>query len=180
MLVKGTPGDHKVGHVFFIVDFLHSWFQMRLYTQVNIVHNHWQRFTRSFSTSTVNSLTPGRFPWKFIRINFKLSLVLNGWGVSCEISPRWMSLHLTDDKSTLVQVMAWCHQATSHYLFRFWLSSISPYGVTRVTLLVMRLAYFQKTRSIPWLLMSWFLLSPGHQQPWHWSCRINGSLTPTM
>ena len=23
---------------------------------------------------------------------------------------------LTDDKSTLVQVMAWCRQATSHYL----------------------------------------------------------------
>ena len=25
-------------------------------------------------------------------------------------------LDLTDDKSTLVQVMAWCRQATSHYL----------------------------------------------------------------
>ena len=27
-----------------------------------------------------------------------------------------MPLDLTDDKSTLVQVMAWCRQATSHYL----------------------------------------------------------------
>ena len=27
-----------------------------------------------------------------------------------------MPLDLTDDRSTLVQVMAWCHQATSHYL----------------------------------------------------------------
>ena len=27
-----------------------------------------------------------------------------------------MSMDLTDDKSTLVQVMAWCCQATSHYL----------------------------------------------------------------
>ena len=27
---------------------------------------------------------------------------------------------LTDDKSTLVQVMAWCHQATSHYLNQCW------------------------------------------------------------
>ena len=26
-----------------------------------------------------------------------------------------MSQDLTDDKSTLVKVMAWCHQATSHY-----------------------------------------------------------------
>ena len=28
----------------------------------------------------------------------------------------WMPQDLTDDKSTLVQVMAWCRQATSHYL----------------------------------------------------------------
>ena len=38
---------------------------------------------------------------------------------------------LTDDKSTLVQVMAWCRQATSHYLSQCWLSSLSPYGVAR-------------------------------------------------
>ena len=37
----------------------------------------------------------------------------------------------TDDKSTLVQVMAWCRQATSHYLSQCWLSSLSPYGVAR-------------------------------------------------
>ena len=32
---------------------------------------------------------------------------------------------------TLVQVMAWCHQATSHYLSQCWPRSLSPYGVTR-------------------------------------------------
>ena len=32
---------------------------------------------------------------------------------------------------TLVQVMAWCHQATSHYLNQCWPRSMSPYGVTR-------------------------------------------------
>ena len=42
-----------------------------------------------------------------------------------------MSLDLADDKSTLVQVMAWCRQATSHYLNQCWLRSLSPYGVTR-------------------------------------------------
>ena len=35
------------------------------------------------------------------------------------------------DKSTLVQVTAWCHQATSHYLSQCWPRSLSPYGVTR-------------------------------------------------
>ena len=42
-----------------------------------------------------------------------------------------MSLDFTDDQSTLVQVMAWCRQATSHYLSQCWPRSLSPYGVTR-------------------------------------------------
>ena len=41
-----------------------------------------------------------------------------------------MALDLTD-KSTLVQVMAWCHQATSHYLSQCWPKFMLPYGVTR-------------------------------------------------
>ena len=44
---------------------------------------------------------------------------------------RWMPRNLTDDKSTLVQVMSWCRQAPSHYLSQCWPSSMSPYGVTR-------------------------------------------------
>ena len=35
------------------------------------------------------------------------------------------------DESTLVQVMAWCQQATCLYLSQCWPSSWSPYGVTR-------------------------------------------------
>ena len=42
-----------------------------------------------------------------------------------------MPLDLTDDKSTLVQVMAWCRQATSHYLSQCWPKSLSLYGNTR-------------------------------------------------
>ena len=42
-----------------------------------------------------------------------------------------MPLDLTDDKSTLVQVMAWCRQATSLYLRQCWPRFLSPYGVTR-------------------------------------------------
>ena len=37
----------------------------------------------------------------------------------------------TEDKSTLVQVMVWCRQATSHYLSQCWPRSMSPYGVAR-------------------------------------------------
>ena len=53
------------------------------------------------------------------------------WGISCKIALRWMPLDLTDDKSTLVQVMAWCRQATSHYLSQCWPRSLVPYDVTR-------------------------------------------------
>ena len=42
-----------------------------------------------------------------------------------------MSLDFIDDQSTLVQVMAWCRQATSHNLSQCWPRSISPNGVTQ-------------------------------------------------
>ena len=32
-------------------------------------------------------------------------LEIGGWGISYEIALMWISLYLTDDKSTLVQVM---------------------------------------------------------------------------
>ena len=50
--------------------------------------------------------------------------MFDGWGISSK-----MSLDLTDGKSTMVQVMAWCRQATSHYLSQCWPRSVSPYQV---------------------------------------------------
>ena len=45
-----------------------------------------------------------------------LILMINVCGITCEIVQRWMSLDPTNEKSALVQVMAWCHQATNNYL----------------------------------------------------------------
>ena len=64
-------------------------------------------------------------------VTSKLISVTDGWGISRKIALRWMPLDLTDDKSTLVKVMAWCRQATNHYLCQCWPRSLSPYGVTR-------------------------------------------------
>ena len=83
------------------------------------------------STRIVNSLAPGRFEWKFRQAIFKSILVIDGWTISCWIVLNWMSLDLTEDKSTLVQVMAWCRQATSHYLSQCWPRSVLPYDVPR-------------------------------------------------
>ena len=81
----------------------------------------------------INSLALERLQSNFRSVIFKLTLVNGGWGISYVIALRWMPLDLTDDKSTikLVQVMAWCCQATSHYLSQCWLRSMSPNGVTR-------------------------------------------------
>ena len=81
-------------------------------------------------TRKVNSLASGKFEWNFRYLIFQIISVIDGWGISCELALRWMSLDLTDDKSTLVQVMAWCRQATSQYLIQYWPRSLLPYGVT--------------------------------------------------
>ena len=67
---------------------------------------------------------------QFTHVNFKLISMNDGWLISFVKLPsdecQW-----TDDDSTLVQVMAWCCQATSHNLGQCWLRSTSPCGITR-------------------------------------------------
>ena len=58
--------------------------------------------------------------------------MIDRWSISCEIVLRWIALDLTANKTVLVQAMAWCRQATSHYLNQGWPILPSPYGVTRL------------------------------------------------
>ena len=39
-----------------------------------------------------------------------LILVIDVWGIACEIAHRWMSQQFIDDKHIYVAI--WCHQAT--------------------------------------------------------------------
>ena len=64
-------------------------------------------------------------------VNFNLALLIAIFKSSHDNVLRWMPQDLTDGYSTLVQVMAWCRQATSHYLNQCWPRSPTPYGVTR-------------------------------------------------
>ena len=50
---------------------------------------------------------------------------------SCESTLRWMPQNTCDENWILVQVMAWCRQATSHYLNQCWPWSLSPNNVSR-------------------------------------------------
>ena len=78
-----------------------------------------------------NSLAPGRPGCHFKTAIFNLVILIVIFTSSKDNALRWMPRDLTDDKSRLVQVMAWCRQATSHYLSQCWPRSLSPYGVTR-------------------------------------------------
>ena len=84
----------------------------------------------------INSLTPGESELNFRYAIFKWILVIDGWGISCKTALIWMSLDLTDDQSTLVHVMAWCCQATSHHLSQCWPRSLSPYGDEKLRILI--------------------------------------------
>ena len=94
---------------------------------------YWGRFSTKITIPCVSALTHwplGDLNKILEKIIFKLILVTDGCDISSEIALRWTSLELSDDESTLVQVMAWCHQATSHYLNQCWPISLPPYGVT--------------------------------------------------
>ena len=79
----------------------------------------------------VNTLALGRFEWNFVKVIFKQILVIGGWGFSCEISLRCFSQDLTNDKSRLVQVVAWCRQTISHYLNQCWPRSLTSCSFAR-------------------------------------------------
>ena len=83
--------------------------------------------------SKVISLPPGRCGNNFINavFFFKSILPIDVFNTSHEIDLRWVPQNSTDDKSALVEVMAWWHQATSHYLSQYCPRSMMPYGVTR-------------------------------------------------
>ena len=97
--------------------------------------------------------------WNLRYVIFKRLLVIAGWGISCEAALIWMSLGFTDDQSTLVQVMAWCLQATSHYLSQCWPRSLSPCDVTWpqwLKFVVLTLFYFDLGSSMnQWYGWSW-------------------------
>ena len=49
----------------------------------------------------------------------------------CKYVLMWMPLNTSDEKSILVQVMAWCHWAKINFLSQFWVGFMVPNGVTR-------------------------------------------------
>ena len=70
-------------------------------------------------SSHLNSLVPGGCDYSLKLVNFKRISTMNILCIFCEMAIRWMPQHLTDHKSTLVQVMAWCYLVISSMVM-FW------------------------------------------------------------
>ena len=98
----------------------------------------------------LNWLTPGKFELNFKYVIFMVILIVDGGGIFHEIALRWLPLNF-NDKSTLVQLMAWCHQATSHYLNQCWPRSLPPYGLTRPQLEQLERLRSEIPPAAPWL-----------------------------
>ena len=55
-------------------------------------HVCWRKRKKSGICFSINSLASGKFEWNFRFVIFKRILVIDGWGISCEIALIWMSL----------------------------------------------------------------------------------------
>ena len=78
-----------------------------------------------------NTLAPGRYRSNLKRVISEHLLRINIMSTSLEIPLGWMLQSAFDDKSTVVQVMAWCCQATSRYLNQCWSNTMLPYAISR-------------------------------------------------
>ena len=108
----------------------------------------------SLDPSGDNSLAPGGFLMKFQINDFQANF--SDWW------PRFLVwncplMNVTDDKSTLVQVMAWCRQATSHYSSYCWPRYSSSCGIARLQWVnfVLSLLFSRLPDHIRFLQMPW-------------------------
>ena len=92
---------------------------------LNILHNVCVLLFAWVICILKNIQTFKKFKWNFrMSMIFRLILIMDGWGISCKIDLRWMSLDLHDKKSTLDQVTAWCH--TDHQQTWLLINSLWP------------------------------------------------------
>ena len=76
-------------------------------------------------------INPQRCGCDFKSVIFKSILGIDILSTCCKIELSWIPQNSISSTSTLVQVMAWCRQTTSHNLSQCWPIFMSPYGITR-------------------------------------------------
>ena len=106
---------------------------------------------------------PGRSGCNFENVIFKLALLICIFKSSYDTVAMWIPQEFTDNKSTSVQVMAWCRQAAIHYLSQCWHRSMSPYGVTRPQWVQARSLQYSRD----WYGVDPIILRPNHSIRWY-------------
>ena len=106
-----------------------------LYFEQAIVYNWWHReshLQRIYQFKTINLLLRGIF-WCNLESGIFLYIPnINTLSILCVIvTKRIPSQDLIGDSPTLVQLIAWHHKTTSHYLNQCWPRSPTLYGITR-------------------------------------------------
>ena len=125
----------------FVNDDLVNWWSYVNDTCIGFVLVHWfnegQTTPRQMELITallfglkVNSMAPGRCSCNLKLVISQLISRIDILNIFSEIAliVRWVPKNPIDNKSTLVQVMAWCHQASSHCLSQRWPKSLLQYG----------------------------------------------------
>ena len=88
----------------------------------------YERHSLPLSHQGVNSLAPGKCGNNLKNVIPDHMLWKELKDISNKIALLWMPSNTFDDKSTVVQVMACCHQAPSHYLSHCWPRSMASLG----------------------------------------------------
>ena len=88
-----------------------------------------------------NSLSPERCNNSFKIITFKLISQKINVNSRCELVVKWMQQNIANGKTTLIQVMAWCRQATCHYLSQCWMASLKVKYIHLYTACLLEFVY---------------------------------------
>ena len=79
----------------------------------------------------INWLVPGKHACNVRSVIFKPIVEIDISSSFCETDLWWMPQNIFNNMPASVQVLAWCHQATSHYLSQCWYRSMWLCGVNR-------------------------------------------------
>ena len=138
--------------------------QQMILTSPTLHHNKWNwqkvpSWWLGLMPDLFNSLDPGRCGSRYKSMIFKLITQYSSLGTHSEIALRQIQQSLINEKLALDEMIAWCHQATSHYMSQCWPRSMLPYGITNTQWVTS----WRKT-IFHWLQLQWsvqpiFLLS---------------------
>ena len=124
-----SPLQRTMGCLLWILGLIYFWkLSLTCFMQCRVILNYVTRHDFYFHCT--------HWPLGYVAIilksiNFTFIIQNSNLGTQRAIAFRRMPENLTNEKFTLVQVMAWCRLAASHYLNQCWRSPYSPYGITR-------------------------------------------------